>query len=563
MWKGRGMKKETISGFMITLIVVSVLTLAFNIQQVKAIGTIHIRADGSIDPPTPLISTVDNITYTLTGNIISDSDGIVVERDNIVVDGAGYTVGGVGIGIGISSGNNVTLKNVIVASFGVGIKILGNNNTLSDNTALNNDYGIYLDEYSSYNTLSGNNASSNNDVGIHLDRSFYNNLSGNTASSNDYGIYLDEYSSYNTLSGNNASYNYYGIHLDQWSQYNNLSGNNALVNWYGIFLYGSSNNIIFHNNFIDNLNFIQAWSSDVNIWDDGYPSGGNYWSDYEDIYPLAEELDGSGIWDTPYEIVEVGQDNYPLMKPYGVPPDIAVTGVSPSKTVVGQGYSADINVTVNNQGLSTETFNVTAYYGNATITPEQWHTFWSMGDVNEDGYINMTDYDLIWDHLWTSDPQYDIDESGEVGLDDLGICGVNQGLDIWTYFLIGGLIGKQTVYNLHACYADSTTIIFTWDTTGVPYSNYTISAYAVPILSEEADKIDNNYGDGKVLVTIPGDCNGDKTVDIFDIGTISSHWYPGSPVGPLGFDGNADINDDDAVDIFDIDITSAHWGQTW
>ena len=51
----------------------------------------------------------------------------------------------------------------------------------------------------------------------------------------------------------------------------------------------------------------------LKTWDDGYPSGGNYWSDYEDKYPNAAELDGSKIWDTPYVISENDQDNYPLV----------------------------------------------------------------------------------------------------------------------------------------------------------------------------------------------------------------------------------------------------------
>jgi len=65
------------------------------------------------------------------------------------------------------------------------------------------------------------------------------------------------------------------------------------------------------------------------------------------------------------------------------------------------------------------------------------------------------------------------------------------------------------------------------------------------------------------LVTIPGDCNGDRLVDIFDIASISAHWYPGPPIGPLGYHANNDINGDGAVDIFDIGITSANWGQSW
>lgn len=64
-------------------------------------------------------------------------------------------------------------------------------------------------------------------------------------------------------------------------------------------------------------------------------------------------------------------------------------------------------------------------------------------------------------------------------------------------------------------------------------------------------------------VTIPGDVNRDKIVDIFDIGAISAHWYPGPPIGSLGYHPNSDINNDLAVDIFDIGITSSHWGETW
>ena len=95
------------------------------------------------------------------------------------------------------------------------------------------------------------------------------------------------------------------------------------------------------------------------------------------------------------------------------------------------------------------------------------------------------------------------------------------------------------------------------------YSNSTLQLTEVILLNSTLSDMDKTLVHGTILATIPGDVNGDRRVDIFDIGTISSHWYPGPPEGPLGFDGNADINDDEAVDILDIDITSAHWGQTW
>ena len=84
-------------GLVLMILLMGTLALPFNIRPVWASGTIYIRADGSIDPQDAPISTADNVSYTLTGNVTSDADGIVVERDNIVVDGAGYTIQGTGI----------------------------------------------------------------------------------------------------------------------------------------------------------------------------------------------------------------------------------------------------------------------------------------------------------------------------------------------------------------------------------------------------------------------------------------------------------------------------------
>jgi hypothetical protein len=53
------------------------------------------------------------------------------------------------------------------------------------------------------------------------------------------------------------------------------------------------------------------------MWDNGYPSGGNYWSDYTgtDLYsgPYQNETGSDGIGDTSYDIDVNNRDNYPLM----------------------------------------------------------------------------------------------------------------------------------------------------------------------------------------------------------------------------------------------------------
>jgi hypothetical protein len=68
--------------------------------------------------------------------------------------------------------------------------------------------------------------------------------------------------------------------------------------------------MIYHNNFIDNTLQVYSFES-LNVWDDGYPSGGNYWSDY-----TGTDGNGDGIGDTPYTIDVNNIDHYPLVNPW-------------------------------------------------------------------------------------------------------------------------------------------------------------------------------------------------------------------------------------------------------
>ena len=112
----------------------------------------------------------------------------------------------------------------------------------------------------------------------------------------EYSIYIRNGCS-NNITGNiiTSTYNY-GIYLYE-SSNNNISNNTITSNnWYGISLWDSSNNnIIYHNNFVNNI--VNARDFCSNTWDDGYPSGGNYWDDY-----TGEDTNGDGIGETPYII---------------------------------------------------------------------------------------------------------------------------------------------------------------------------------------------------------------------------------------------------------------------
>jgi len=91
---------------------------------------------------------------------------------------------------------------------------------------------------------------------------------------------------------------------------------------YGVCWDFSSNCYVYHNNFYNNQNNARDHWGGVNYWNNGYPSGGNYWDDYTgtDIYhgPNQDIPGSDGIGDTPYNIPdESKQDLYPYMEQNG------------------------------------------------------------------------------------------------------------------------------------------------------------------------------------------------------------------------------------------------------
>jgi len=270
-----------IVGTILILLSTGMLTLAFNSQPVRAIGTIYIRADGTIDPPTAPIQRNGNL-YTLTDNIYPDLDGIWIERNNMTLNGACYTLHGngnnTGTGILASHVNNITLKNMKITAFEVGVALRRSNN----------------------DTIIGNNITANN----------------------DYGIYIGDSSNNSRINANSITHNFYGFIVDPYSSNNVISGNNITDNFHGLYFWQTHNNSIFHNIIMNGIQVIinNVTAGSNNIWDNGYPSGGNYWSDYtgNDTYKgVFQNITGSdGIGDQPYTIDANNIDHYPLMSPF-------------------------------------------------------------------------------------------------------------------------------------------------------------------------------------------------------------------------------------------------------
>jgi len=131
----------------------------------------------------------------------------------------------------------------------------------------------------------------------------------------------------NTINESDITNNSVGIGLLGALSHTVIYGNNLANNKYGVMFDNPSNNKLYHNNFVNNTFQVSLSNSEANFWDDGYPSGGNYWSNYTgiDLYsgPFQNETGSDGIGDTPYIINEGNTDNYPLASPFGAPSDDA------------------------------------------------------------------------------------------------------------------------------------------------------------------------------------------------------------------------------------------------
>nr|QNO46121.1 hypothetical protein MFHEKKGA_00014 [Methanosarcinales archaeon ANME-2c ERB4] len=154
-------------------------------------------------------------------------------------------------------------------------------------------WGIYS-YHSSNNTLTSN-ACFSNRLGILLWGTSNSTLNSNTCSNNDDDGICMYLSGNNTLTGNRCS--------------NNSDGGITI-------LWKSCNNLLYHNNLINNNGAAYDYSSDfssdsfcTNFWNSS--TEGNYYSDYAGC-----DNNTDGIGDTPHRIHIDGIDYFPLMQPW-------------------------------------------------------------------------------------------------------------------------------------------------------------------------------------------------------------------------------------------------------
>ncbi|PVX25556.1 MAG: hypothetical protein CW691_04255 [Candidatus Bathyarchaeum sp.] len=299
------LKAKKTTPAILVLVIFFILIFLPVIGVVKADDTICIRDDGSIEGTNHILR--DGNIYTLTDDInvnASSFYGIKVETDNIVIDGAGHTIHGAGIGRGIEianpynttikTGYNVTVTNITIRDFEIGVAVFGywgniiDGVILAGNTITRNDVGIRFSSYSSYadNLITGNNITANR-IGVYFEMGHYGHEEGNL------------------VVGNWIAHNQVGMQFLWLGDY---------YSWKPDPFY--MNNRIYNNSFITNSqNVVNAhiiYDPDcVNIWDNGI--SGNYWSNYN-----GTDANGDKIGDTPYIIDPRNQDNYPRTSPHDI-----------------------------------------------------------------------------------------------------------------------------------------------------------------------------------------------------------------------------------------------------
>jgi len=104
------------------------------------------------------------------------------------------------------------------------------------------------------------------------------------------------------------------------------------------------------------------------------------------------------------------------------------------------------------------------------------------------------------------------------------------------------------------------TFTFTWNTSKFAMGIYSIQAL-VWVDSDDANITNNILEFSAVLITIPGDVDGDRDVDIFDIVRMAGIYGVSKP--DPGYDPNCDLDGDGDIDIYDIVAAAGHYGESW
>jgi len=450
---------------------------------------------------------------------------------------------------------NVTVTMCNVTGNVYGIKLMGQNHNVSFNVIANNfDIGVAVPTNSIFYK---NNITGNQGGGVWLSGSFCV-ISSNNFMSN-LGPHIRMSGSNHTISLNNIVGNgkpvesIYGTNKDGLYLFDAVNctifANNIIgCDEYAVHLFGT-NNKFFHNNFINNSNLI--YGTAPNIWDDGYPSGGNYWSSYNGM-----DGDEDGIGDASYNLTANNVDYYPLMAPCNEnnPPQIY------KLTISGKINSSPI------QGFYDTTYprpGIYLFMANSTARI----------DIHLDNNVFVDHYELDGISVTSANPimlMMNSNHNLTVFLATLPPLNVTispttakiklKESVTFTSTVQGGkppyeylwLVNGREVWN-----ATSGTFLFEPS----KFGNFTVKLMVRYPFSEGWTSAFRESQTAIVTVLSSGDVDGDGDVDIFDVVKITSIYA--SKFGDPRFDPDCDLDVDGAITIFDVVMCTSHYGEKW
>jgi len=349
-------------------------------------ATVMATALGSVATGTTTV-VMGKVRNTRTGKWFADiqsaiDDAGTVNGDTIAADAGTYT-GPITVTKGISLTGAGAASTTIVGS-SPAVVITANNTLLSGFTISDTmtSYGVWI--------KGANNVT----------------VTNNVIRNNSYGVVVDSGASGALINNNSIFSNTEGITAGYGSGASSaiIRDNNVYSNSWGIDLEsGASGARVFHNNLYANTGG-QGWDSgSSNLWDNGYPSAGNYWGDYTGqdadtlamvsgngqsgvifttlLNSLVVSATGDGIGNASYLVpgASGARDYYPLMQPsgwltvpttqpaVGVPVTFTIAGTPPGAT--GQSLSPT-SPNTGGDGQAASQFTLGSKVGTYTITAQ-------------------------------------------------------------------------------------------------------------------------------------------------------------------------------------------------
>lgn len=278
---------------------------------------------------------IKNKNYSY-GVRISNSPNSTISDNTIITRTEGISL--------YKSPHSVILRNTVFNNTGpqssydnrYGISVSSDFCSIAENTIVNNDYGISIDGKN--NAVFKNTITDNKQSGMQINAQ-QSSVYQNTIQHNRRGVEFNDAQNISFYL-NSVSFNTYGVSFLYECSHNtvfkNIISNNLNIGvhiwsflevstWMNFSMEDASNNKFYYNDFINNKK--HAVDDSTNIWDNGYPNGGNYWDDY-----IGEDNNNDGIGDVPYIISNTiqiwnnnysynisggnNQDRYPKMIPY-------------------------------------------------------------------------------------------------------------------------------------------------------------------------------------------------------------------------------------------------------